>query len=205
MNKIRSYLPALACIAYIGVFSVFAHAEPYYIDHFEKSGNLVGGRTSVYEQAPSSAVAVSTDREFFGPAGKSLVIKYDKKNTGGPYGGGGWCGYYSLLKTGDKYFNASAFKVISFYVKGEKGGENFKVGLADKHWEGIGDTVKSESIGAYLEAGEVTTDWQKAAISLSVFFLDLKELASFTIGFENDCFPEGMGRGIVYIDEVMFE
>ena len=182
------------------------YAEPSYIDHFEKTTNLLGGRTSVYEQPPSRAIATTTDREYYGPSGKSLAIRYDKKNTGGPGGTGGWCGYYSILKVGQKYFDALKFTKITFWVKGERGGENFQVGLADRHWEEVGDSVKSEEIGVYLSpTNQIATEWQQASIPLDAFFIDLKEVASIAICFEGDCFPEGKGTGVVYIDEVAFE
>jgi hypothetical protein len=181
------------------------YAEPTYIDHFEKTTNLLGGRTSVYEQAPSRALAVTTDREYYGPSGKSLTIRYDKKNTGGPYDSGGWCGYYSILKMGPKYLDATKFTKLTFWVKGEKGEENFKVGLADRHWEQVGDSVKSEEVGVYLKDNKITTEWQQAVIPLDVFFIDMKEVASLAICFEADCFPEGKGTGVVYIDEIVFE
>ena len=181
------------------------YAEPTYVDHFEKSINLLGGRTSVYEQAPSRALAVTTDKEHYGAGSRSLALRYDKKNTGGPYGGGGWCGYYSILKTGPKYFDAAGFTRLTFWVKGEKGDENFVVGLSDRHWEQVGDSVKSEEIGVYLQDRKVTTEWQQAVIPMDVFFIDMKELASLAISFESDGFPEGKGTGVVYIDEIAFE
>ena len=181
------------------------YAEPFYADHFEKATNLLGGRTSVYEQAPSRAMASDTDREHYGPAGKSLVIRYDKQNTGGSNGAGGWCGYYSVLKVGPKYFDASGYTKLTFWVKGDKGGENFKVGMADRRWEQVGDSVKSEEIGAYLKDKKITTEWQQAAIPLDAFFIDMKEVASFSICFESECFPDGKGQGTIYIDEIAFE
>ncbi len=175
------------------------------IDDFNKASNLLGGRTSVYQQAPSRALATQTQSEYYGPGGYSLMIKYDKKNEGGPYGTGGWCGYYTLLKTGNNYFNADKYTSIVFYVKGANGGENFKVGLADRYWDGVGDSVKSEAIGKYLAAGKITTEWQKATLTIEEFFVDSKELASVSICFENDCFEGGAGKGTVYIDELKLE
>lgn len=197
------------CICFF-VFAMFLAgncfaAEPFYVDHFEKPVNLIGGRTSIYANAPSRAAASETDREFYGPAGKSLVLRYDKRNTGGPNDTGGWCGYYSILKAGPKYFDATHYTKLTFWVKGENGGENFKVGLADKHWEEVGDSVKSEAVASYIKEGKITKEWQKAEIPLDVFFIDLKEAASYSICFEADCFPEGKGSGTVYIDEVAFE
>jgi len=176
-------------------------AEPKLVDDFKGPNNLLGGRTNVYQQAPSRALfkKVETDR---GPA---LMIRFDKKNTGGPYESGGWCGYYTLLKVGDTYFDATPYKSLTFWVKGEKGGENFKIGMADQHWEQAGDSVKSEEIGTYLKAGQVTTEWQKAVIPMDAFFVEYKEIASIAICFEGDCFPDGSGAGSVYIDELSFE
>ena len=195
------FLITVSCIT----VSIGHAAEPFYVDHFEKPVNLLGGRTSVYEQAPSRVAASTTDREFYGTAGKWLVIRYDKRNTGGPNDSGGWCGYYSILKAGQKYFDASPYTKLTFWVKGENGEENFKVGLADRHWEGVGDSVKSEAVTMYLKENKITKQWQKAEIPLDVFFIDMKEVASVSICFEPDCFPEGKGAGTIYIDEVAFE
>jgi len=175
------------------------------IDEFNKGINLLGGRTAVYQKAPSRALAMQSPQEHYGPLGKALVLKYDKRGTGGPYGTGGWCGYYTLLKKGNKYFNGSGYKSITFYVKGAGGGENFKIGLADKHWDKVGDSVKSETIGSYLPSGKITGVWQKATVPLDAFFVDYKELASIAVCFETDCFPEGAGRGTVYIDQLKLE
>ena len=185
--------------------AISCYAEPFYVDHFEKSVNLLGGRTSVYEQAPSRVMATATDREYYGPAGKSLVLRYDKRNTGGPGDTGGWCGYYSILKAGPKYFDATNFTKLTFWVKGEKGDENFKIGLADRHWEQVGDSVKSEEMGVYLKNKKITTEWQQAVVPLNAFFVDMKELASLAICFESECLPDGKGSGTVYIDELAFE
>jgi len=186
-------------------FSPICFAEPLYVDHFDKTANLLGGRTSVYEQAPSRALAVTTDKECHGPSGRSLAIRYDKRNSGGPGDTGGWCGYYSTLKAGPKYFDASTYTKFTFWVKGETGSENFKVGMADKHWEQVDDSVKSEDIGVYLKDNKVTTQWQQAVVPLDAFFIDMKQLASYAICFESDCFPDGKGAGVVYIDELAFE
>lgn len=187
--------------------------SPILIDSFEGSeiNNLLGGRANVYVKAPSR-VMVSRAPGRNG-SDQGLLIKYDKANEGGPYGQGGWCGYYTLLKndradetTGEtKYFDARGYTSISFWVRGQNGDENFMVGLADRHWDLVGDSLKSEEIGNYLPQGQITTEWQKATIPLDVFFLDYAKLSSVAIAFEGDAFPEGKGSGVVYIDDIMFE
>ena len=64
----------------------------------------------------------------------------------------------------ETYFDGTPYKVITFWVRGEKGDENFVVGLSDRHWDRIGDSVKSQEIGKYLPEGKITTLWQKATI-----------------------------------------
>ena len=200
--KLKYRLLLVVCCLSLGS-SVFA--EEFTVSHFDKRSNELGGTTSVYQQAPSRAVIALSSDITQDPQGKSLKVTYDKKGTGGPYGKGGWCGFYTRLKTDEAYFNASRFKTLHFWVKGEKGDENFKVGIADHHWDDVGDSVKSEDIGKYLSAGGVTTEWQRASIPLDTFFIDFTELAAIAICFETECFPEGAGAGTIYIDEMVLE
>ena len=195
----------LGLMAFIFGFATSVYAEELVVSHFDKRSNELGGTTSVYQQAPSRAVITLNSENSHDPGGKSLKVTYDKKGTGGPYGKGGWCGFYTRLKATDKYFDASHFKTLHFWVKGEKGDENFRVGIADHHWDEVGDSVKSEDVGKYLPAGKITTEWQQASIPLETYFIDFSELASIAICFEGDCFPEGIGTGTVYIDEMVLE
>ena len=179
------------------------------VDDFEgdEVKNLLGSRANVYVRAPSRVMIAKRDVTRDGIDTSALMIRYDKRNTGGPNGMGGWCGYYTLIKnqsTG-KYFEGSGYNYITFWVRGEKGAENFKIGLADEHWDKVGDSLKSEAIGAYLPEGAVTTLWQEARVPLDVFFLDHANLASITVNFESECFPEGAGSGIIYIDDLALE
>ena len=180
-------------------------AEELVVSHFDKRTNELGGNSSIYQQAPSKAVVTLVSEGAYDAGGRALKLDYDKKGVGGPYGKGGWCGFYTLLKQDDKYFNVSRFKTLHVWVKGTKGDENFRVGLADKQWDQLGDSVKSEDIGKYLPAGKITTEWQEATIPLEVFYLDLSELASIVVAFESDCFPGGTGQGTVYLDEMVLK
>ena len=180
-------------------------AEEFVVSHFDKRTNELGGTTSIYQQAPSRAVMMLSSEVSKDLGGKSLKVTYDKKGLGGPYGKGGWCGFYTRLKIQETFFNASKFKTLRFWVKGEKGDENFRVGIADHHWDDLGDSVKSEDVGKYLPAGKITTEWQQASIPLEDFFIDFSEVAAVAICFETECFPDGVGQGTVYIDEMVLE
>lgn len=166
------------------------------------------GVQSAADDAPPCVMELREIWETNGdPATSVLILKFEKANEGGPYGEGGWCGYYTLLKQmrnneEDVYFDASPFNAIAFRVKGEKGGESFAIGLSDRHWDKVGDSLKSESIGTYLPEGGVTTNWQEAVIPLDVFFLDRAKLSAITVSFEASCFADGKGEGTIYIDNI---
>ena len=183
---------------------VHAEAAPLLVDDFEGATNKLGGRSNTYVSEPSRALAVrSKDNPHAGTG--VLMIKYDKKAKGGPYDSGGWCGYYTTLKSGPRYFDATGYQAVTFWVRGATGNENFVVGLSDHHWEEVGDSVKSEPIGKYLPAGKLTAEWQKATVPLATFMLDMKELASIAVCFEGSLFPDGAGQGTVYVDDVVLE
>jgi len=218
MKASKACFVILLTLIWVVGFSIAEKAHsaptPLLVDNFEGNeiSNLLGYRANVYVKAPSR-IMVSHASGYGGGSRQSLLIRYDKKNEGGPYGQGGWCGYYTLLKN-DKadvdlgepvYFDGTGFQGITFWVRGETGGENFVVGLADRHWDNIGDSIKSEEIGVYLMAGRITTEWQKAMIPLDAFFLDYAKLSSITINFEADSFPEGKGSGVVYIDDIVLQ
>jgi hypothetical protein len=182
-----------------------AFAAELLIDDFERGvANKLGGASNAYVMEPSRALALRVKEGAHHGEG-TLMLKYDKKAKGGPYDSGGWCGYYTLLKSGSRYFDATTFKTLTFWIRGETGGENFVVGVADRHWDEVGDSVKSEPIGRYLPSSKLSSEWQQAMIPLDAFFVDHHQLASLAICFEGSVLPGGAGRGTVYLDDLMFE
>jgi len=105
----------------------------------------------------------------------------------------------------EQYLDGADYQAVTFWVRGARGDENFVVGLADRYWDKVGDSVKSQEIAQYLPAKKLTTDWQKATIPLEEFFVDHSQLASIAIVFEGDLFPETGHAGTVYIDNVALE
>ncbi|MDX9702947.1 MAG: hypothetical protein RBU23_07880 [Candidatus Auribacterota bacterium] len=200
-------LAGVLCGSLISVSGLKAEGKaPLLIDNFDKQGNSFGGRSSTYVKEPSGIFAGNDSNIKRGDAGRSLKLRYKKANQGGPYGKGGWCGYYTIVKSGPRsYFDATGYTYLTLWVRGEEGGENFKIGVADEAQEQREDSVKTEEIGVYLPAGKITTEWQQARIPLDEVFVDLEKLASLAICFEGDCFPDGGGKGTVYIDDMYFE
>jgi len=183
--------------------------EALVIDDFEGDEiiNGLGYRANVYVQAPSKVMISHKKDSRDGKPTTVLFLKYEKANEGGPYGVGGWCGYYTILKNDKdgRYFDGSEYKYISFWLRGENGSENFNVGLADRHWDKIGDSFKSDEMIKYIEGNKMPAAWTYVRVPLEDFFIDQSMLASISINFESTCFPEGKGSGAVYIDDLMLE
>ena len=221
----RTTVIALLFFSLASFFSPPAHAATLLVDDFEDEDgakNLLGNRCNVFIKAPSKAMLSQRKDTIEGKETQALMVRYDKRNTGGPYDSGGWCGFYTLLKSppalvaptpenpnpkplGEQYRDGAAYKKITFWTRGEKGDENFVVGLSDRHWDKIGDSVKSDEIGKYLSGGKLTTQWQKASIPLDEYFLDYSQLASISVVFEGDLFPETGHTGTIYIDNIALE
>ena len=183
-----------------------AQPTSFLVDDFDVGPpcNKLGGNNNEYVRAPSRAVAIRTADTFHWGNG-CLKLMYDKKASGGPYNSGGWCGYYTLIAPKRRWFNATSYRAISFWVMGAKGDENFVVGVADHQWQDKGDSIKSKPIGKYLAEGRITKKWQKATIPLDDFFVNLQEVASIAICFEGYLFLGGAAKGTVYIDDLMLE
>lgn len=195
------------------------------VDNFEGAEgikNALDHRASTFIKAPSKVMVSVRDDAIQGKKTRVLMIRYEKKQTGGPFNTGGWAGYYTLLKssgalvaptaqnpnpkqTQDKYLDASGYKTLTFQVRGETGNENFIIGLSDAHWDELGDSVKSEEIGKYLPAGKLTKEWQKATIPLSEFFIDYTQLSGISVVFDGDLFTAVGSAGKIYLDDIALE
>ena len=165
----------------------------FLLNDFDHSDlNLLGRKTSTYKKLPSYCVGKRLEPSYFGGKGRSLQLSYKKANSG-------WCGFYTLLNQIDgEFYDLSKYHSVSFMVKGEKGGENFEIGMADKRWILIGDSLKAGKITKYLPGG-VTTDWQKVTVPLKDFGkLDLSQMGSFVINFHEK------EKGIITIDDIKF-
>lgn len=102
---------------------------------------------------------------------------------------GGWAGWGIPLNGLD----VSSAKYVSFFVKGEKGGESFELGIKDKN--GAEKKILSNS---YLD---VTNKWQNVKIPLTSFYgVSLAKLESIYFNFTNL-----QPAGKIYIDNIGFE
>jgi len=117
------------------------------LDNFDHSDlNLMGRKANAFKRLPSTCEFSRVERPRRGDHGRSLRIDFRKEATG-------WCGYYTLLNQIDgAYYDLSSFKEVRFWVRGAEGGEPFEVGMADRSWITIGDSVKITDID--IEVGE---------------------------------------------------
>ncbi len=94
-------------------------------------------------------------------------------------------------------FNASGFKYITFWVKGEKGGEKMEFLARDAHALNYMPQIK-------YKLPDVTTEWQKVLIPLSEIGgkIDLTALDNIGLAFGKDV---GNLKGeVIFVDDVMF-
>ena len=162
------------------------------VDNFDHSDlNLLGRKTNAYKRLPSVCGVARLPVARHGGAGRGLRLTYRKE-------AGGWSGYYTLLNEIDgDYFDATPYKAVSVLVRGAAGGESFEVGMADKNWQTIGDSVKAGPVEKYLPRG-ITTEWQELIIPLADFgSMDFPQMGSLVFNFHKQ------GQGIVDLDDLL--
>jgi hypothetical protein len=155
---------------------------------------------ATFQRSPSEARMDLDAESKRGGAGRSLRLEYERQSEG-------FCGLW--LRLGKKseqpparvYLDAAPFRYLSFWIKGQRGGESLTVQLADEPWEAKGDSVPLAALSDLLENG-VTTDWQEVIIPLDSArypALDFNRLASLTFNFHQP------GSGVVYVDDIAFK
>ena len=178
-------------------------------DNFDTASarNLWNDLTEVFSSrsgnppaATASCTATFTDDPAirYGASGYSLKLDYNVTQSGS------YAGYYSMLGGG----GLSAYKSVSFRVKGSAGGElfkvEFKVNLDPKNANKDHGAVY---VTDYLDGG-VTTDWKQVTIPLDNFanISDWSSAAEFVVTFENSQSSANGSplAGIVYLDDIVF-
>ncbi|MBI5841839.1 MAG: hypothetical protein HZB19_17255 [Chloroflexi bacterium] len=97
-------------------------------------------------------------------------------------------GFCSWIISLDGY-DASSKKQVTFLVKGEKGGEQYLVGIKD---------VKTESGREPKVPETASASWAQVSIPLDDFEnQDLSSLENFSLSFK-------IGSGTIYVDELIF-
>ena len=163
----------------------------FLVDDFNHSDlNLLGCKALPYQSLPSTCEILRVPVNGEEGENKCLRLEYKRMFTG-------WCGYYSLLHQIDGvFYDLTDYESVSFKAKGEQGKEKFEIGMADRNWTIIGDSLKAGGINKYLPNG-LTRDWQEVTIPLPDFgALDFREMGSLVFNFKDT------GEGILYIDDI---
>ncbi len=148
---------------------------------FERGiANVWGGHYNVYEREPSWGRTYLEPKVTPSKEGHSLRVNVHR-------GGGGFCGVWMDLAGGsgspERSHDASSYRYLGFWIKGERGGEDFGLSLADA-MSGEDDEPQTVlRVTAYLPGG-VTARWQEVLIPLAEFRgVDLRKLARLTLHF----------------------
>lgn len=167
------------------------------IDNFEKPGkqNCRGGDFGAFSDPKSLGHCYlfffqNKEKDVLGTSKYALYIEWDTSKEGA-YGG-----YWTELR----HLNLENFNYLTFYVKGMKGGEVFKVGLRGP----LNSTYETKTFIVRALKKGVTTKWQKVTIPLKWFgaVMDWSDVNILSVNFEN---AFGSGKGAILIDDIAFE
>jgi len=198
MNTIYFAVASLALGAGVVTYQSSGAGEDCYMaaDFDAGQQNQLGGYLNAYKAGPSSAKVKYATAKRRGASGRSLCISADRKTEGFC---GTWMHFFDMHTPNHKYFDAGSYRCLSFWVKGEAGGEEFSVKLADKKWIAKEDSVALGPIAEFLPGG-VTTEWQEARVPLHTDNgLDWHQLGGLTFDFDKP------GSHTVYVDDVTFK
>ena len=155
---------------------------------FAQRKNRLDAFQGTWARRPSWTVITKVPDTRPGRQGQVLRIEYGKL--------GGWCGWYTLLNGID----VTRHNALVFWVRGEKGGERFDVGLADDRMQELEiDAVYAGPIKAFLPQG-VTAEWQEVKVPIASLRseLDLTRMGSLVFWFRYE------GTGAIEVDDVQF-
>lgn len=168
------------------------------VDDFEHGiPNAMDGAHGRF-QSGASKVDILRDTTFFhGSArGTSLRIRADKQENGFC---GVWLQFFDSKVAKKKFFDAKPYAYLSFWIRGQVGGERFLVKMSDRSWVEKEDSLELGEIRKFLPDG-VSRNWQEVLIPLSdAAALDLSNLGGLTFLFHSP------GQSTVYIDDLSFK
>ncbi|HEU5361225.1 MAG TPA: hypothetical protein VFU42_08725, partial [Candidatus Deferrimicrobiaceae bacterium] len=97
------------------------------------------------------------------------------------------------------HLDVRGFSYLSFWVRGERGGEAFRIKIADKAWAAREDGLTAGPVSEFLPGG-VTKEWREVLIPLEIHSSLRREAMAFlTFDFDTP------GRHTVYVDDISFK
>lgn len=189
---------ALLVVALTGCTAAFAQPSPppLVIWDFDSSlTNSLGGRYNVFMRDPSWARSYLDPDVHVSSSGHALRVTVHRAAKGFC---GVWFDFYPASEDSQKYLDASAYRYLSFWVKGAMGGEAFDITLKDSSSSRHPDTNPTVPLTAYLPSG-ASTDWRQVLIPLEDFKgLDAGRLLNLSFLISNQ------GDERFYVDDIAF-
>lgn len=168
------------------------------VDDFESGiPNAMDGAHGRF-QAGDSKIDLLRDMTFFhgSTRGTSLRIRADKQEKGYC---GVWIQFFDAKAPKRRFFDAKPYAYLSFWIRGQVGGERFLVKMSDRSWVEKEDSLEIGEIRKFLPTG-VSRSWQEVLIPLNeAASLDLSNLGGLTFLFHTP------GPATVYIDDISFK
>ena len=146
-----------------------------------------------YSKSPSWARTYLDPTVHHSATGHSLRVTAHR----GPEGFSGvWLEIFPKSLEPPQVFDATPYRYLSFWVKGERGGEDFDIALADTNLRE--ERAPKRPLSSYLASG-ASTGWQDVAIPLSDFRgLNFHRVTQMTIQISTP------GDERFYLDDVAF-
>lgn len=149
-------------------------------------------------QSGVSRIDILRDKSIFhgAPNGTSLRIRADKQEDGFC---GVWIQFFDNKAAKKRFLDARPFAYLSFWIRGQVGGECFKVKMSDRSWVEKEDSLELGEIRKFLPDG-VSRQWREVLIPLKeVTALDLSNLGGLTLLFHS------AGQTTIYVDDICFK
>ena len=166
-------------------------------DFNDKIQNRLDGYYNKFERPPSAASTYLVEEPRRGQSGRSLRVRVNRGEEGFC---GVWLHMFDFRAQGPRaYFDARDYKYLSFWVRGEKGGEKFTIKLADKDWITKEDGLLMGPVSKFMP-GRVGAYWKEVNVPLKPSDrLDLSQLGGITLAFDT------VGQHTIYIDDIAFK
>jgi hypothetical protein len=169
----------------------------FLLGHFDRGNtNRLGGHFSGFAKAPSMAAVSIARAPDDGPA---LAYSYNKAARS--YAGF-WIHLFDFKQhpTERVLLDASPFNYLTFAVRGERGGEDLALHIADRAREQREESLPIGDVASFLAGGRVETTWQRAWVPRDKWppGLNRRELASLVF------LTTGEGRGRVFLKDIAF-
>jgi len=200
----RGALLLIVCLLSTVTVGADEVARSLLIDDFEDIQNRLGGYRNPFQRSPSQAQASRVTSDYHGAAGQAAQATAGRSaRIRGQRAETGFCGYwlhfFDFKSSRREYLNTDEFNFLSFWVKGEQGGESFLIKLSDRHWVEKEDALTIGSVSEFLPGG-VTKQWREVLVPLDrLTGLDRHQMAGMTLEFQ---LP---GDHLIYLDGVCFK